>query len=389
MYQTVVTESWTETDVTYSYQGVYSRDTGSYVRVGDNSTQTYVRPTTYNGDDESLVRDSERYVITDGASAAAGVQRYLDTGRTQSVDNYTFDSSYYTYSVYNKNGGDPIMTGTSARFIDTGTGPDSDPNSVKDSNGDYQHDLAMISAGNSGVTRTTQGMAAKNITGTMTLYSTKEGRNVTVATDLNSSRSVAMSGTDVDGRTNTIYVTFNDSSNTTGNVNKTTNFKVNPDGRAYRQFYKSEKNGGHTTETNFKTKVNAPEKTLMIQSSAIGHQGIEIKWTALSNSIIGMGSVATTTAGLAQAAIGSTDEAIDYISTIRSGFGAQQNRLEHAYAIDRIIQENTDTAESRIRDTDMARETVIYSKYRLLEQVGQTLLAQANQNKNGILQLLQ
>lgn len=385
--QIIVTETWTETAVSYSYQGVFSHDTGSYVRVGDNSTQTYVRPTSYDGDDETLVRDADRYVITDGASASVGEQRYLDTGRTQRVDNYTYDSSYYTYTVYNKDGGQ-IMTGRSSRFIDTGSGPDSDPNSVKDSNGDYQHDLAMISAGNS-VTRTTQGMVAKNVTGEMTLYSTKEGRNVTVSTDLSNQRIVNMTGTDVYGRTNTIYVTFNDSSNTTGNVNKTTNFKVNPDGRAYRQFYKSEKNGGHTTETNFKTKVNAPEKTLMIQAGALGLQGIEINWTALSNSIIGMGSVATTTAGLAQAAIGSTDEAIDYISTIRSGFGAQQNRLEHAYAIDRIIQENTDTAESRIRDTDMARETVIYSKYRLLEQVGQTLLAQANQNKMGILNLLQ
>ena len=60
-----------------------------------------------------------------------------------------------------------------------------------------------------------------------------------------------------------------------------------------------------------------------------------------------------------------------------------------AAVTDRIIQENSDATESRIRDTDMARETVIYSKYRLLEQVGQTLLAQANQNKMGILNLLQ
>jgi flagellin-like hook-associated protein FlgL len=202
-------------------------------------------------------------------------------------------------------------------------------------------------------------------------------------------RLTSLSGKNRDGQTTTILLNYNDKTDTSGTGNASVNLTIKPDGNATRTYTKPTQTKGAVSEMNLKVKINPPEKILNIQAGALGLQGIEIKWSALSNSIIGMGGVRTTSYGTAQAAMTATDEAIDMISKVRSGFGAQQNRLEHAYAIDRIIQENTDTAESRIRDTDMARETVIYSKYRLLEQVGQTLLAQANQNKMGILNLLQ
>ena len=82
------------------------------------------------------------------------------------------------------------------------------------------------------------------------------------------------------------------------------------------------------------------------------------------------------------------DIAIEKSSSFRSQFGAYQNRLEHAKAIDDNTAENTQYAESRIRDTDMAEEMVEHSKNNILEQVGQSMLAQANQSTQGILSLL-
>lgn len=83
------------------------------------------------------------------------------------------------------------------------------------------------------------------------------------------------------------------------------------------------------------------------------------------------------------------DKAIEKVSSYRSNFGAQQNRLEHAKLIDDNISENTQDAESRIRDTDMATEMVNYSKHCILEQAGQSMLSQANAINQGVLTLLQ
>lgn len=90
----------------------------------------------------------------------------------------------------------------------------------------------------------------------------------------------------------------------------------------------------------------------------------------------------------ASTSISRLDNAIDKVSSYRSSFGAQQNRLECAKAVDDNTAENTQYAESRIRDTYMAKEMVEYSKNNILQQVGQSMLAQANQSTQGILSLL-
>ena len=81
--------------------------------------------------------------------------------------------------------------------------------------------------------------------------------------------------------------------------------------------------------------------------------------------------------------------AIGLISEMRSSLGAAQNRLEYAIANLDSSQENTAASESRIRDTDMAEEMVAYSKNNILSQVGQSMLAQANQSAQGVLSILQ
>ncbi len=91
----------------------------------------------------------------------------------------------------------------------------------------------------------------------------------------------------------------------------------------------------------------------------------------------------------AQATLSKIHAAINNISTQRSALGALQNRLEHTIANLDNVAENTQAAESRIRDTDMASEMVEYSKNQILAQAGQAMLAQANQATQGVLSLLQ
>ena len=88
-------------------------------------------------------------------------------------------------------------------------------------------------------------------------------------------------------------------------------------------------------------------------------------------------------------AIDSIADAVAKVSSQRSALGAVQNRLEHTIAnVDNVV-ENTTSAESRIRDTDMAETMVEYSKNNILAQAGQSMLAQANQSNQGVLSLLQ
>ena len=111
-----------------------------------------------------------------------------------------------------------------------------------------------------------------------------------------------------------------------------------------------------------------------MNSSNLGIKGINVK-------------DATGTA--ATYAIDAIADAVAKVSSQRSALGAVQNRLEHT--IDNLdnISENTSSAESRIRDTDMAKEMVNYSKNNILAQAGQSMLAQANQSNQGVLSLLQ
>ncbi|MDF2803911.1 MAG: flagellin domain protein [Anaerocolumna sp.] len=87
--------------------------------------------------------------------------------------------------------------------------------------------------------------------------------------------------------------------------------------------------------------------------------------------------------------ISTVNKAIATVSTQRSKLGALQNRLEHTIANADNTAENLQAAESRIRDVDMAKEMVQYSKNNILQQAAQSMLAQANQSTQGVLSLLQ
>ena len=95
------------------------------------------------------------------------------------------------------------------------------------------------------------------------------------------------------------------------------------------------------------------------------------------------------TDALAQASIDHIKNGLEYVSGERSRMGAYQNRLEHTINNLNNVVENTTAAESQIRDTDMSMEMVEYSNQNILEQAGMSMLSQANQQKQGILSLLQ
>ncbi len=128
---------------------------------------------------------------------------------------------------------------------------------------------------------------------------------------------------------------------------------------------------------------------LWIQSGADAGDGMFIEVDNMNTSILGIKDVSVLTYEDASNAISTVSKAVDRVSAMRSKLGAQQNRLEHTYNNVLNNAENTQAAESRIRDTDMSKEMVEYSKSNILEQVGMSVIAQANQNNNGVINLLQ
>lgn len=128
---------------------------------------------------------------------------------------------------------------------------------------------------------------------------------------------------------------------------------------------------------------------LRIQCSSNTIDNIYIQKQKLSVYRLGLLNVGTLSELQATGCIDTVGNAIFKVSSIRSLFGAEQNRLEHAYDANRNAHENTQRAESMIRDTDMAKEMVQFSNKSILEQSGMSMLAQANQSNQGVMTLLQ
>jgi flagellin len=151
------------------------------------------------------------------------------------------------------------------------------------------------------------------------------------------------------------------------------------------------------TQTEFNTKKlldGSYSSTVMnFQVGANHDQNISLNIKKMSAS--GLGVQASKVADMvssytdATAAITTINAAITKVSTERSSLGAVQNRLEHTITNANNTSENLQAAESRIRDVDMAKEMVSYSKSNILQQAAQSMLSQANQSTQGVLSLLQ
>ena len=128
---------------------------------------------------------------------------------------------------------------------------------------------------------------------------------------------------------------------------------------------------------------------LHVGADADSTNKITVDIDAMSSAGLGIKEINVSTEQNATYSIDAIADAISQVSSQRSALGAVQNRLEHTINnLDNVV-ENTTSAESRIRDTDMAEEMVNYSKNNILAQAGQSMLAQANQSNQGVLSLLQ
>jgi flagellin len=143
-----------------------------------------------------------------------------------------------------------------------------------------------------------------------------------------------------------------------------------------------------TTQFNTMNLLNGKFEGKNLQVGALQGQVIAISIGAMNASALGVNSLNVTSNEKAGESMTAIQEAIEKVSSQRSSLGAIQNRLEHTIANLDTTSENTQAAESRIRDTDMAAEMVDYSKNTILAQAGQSMLAQANQANQGVLSLL-
>ena len=127
---------------------------------------------------------------------------------------------------------------------------------------------------------------------------------------------------------------------------------------------------------------------LQVGSEGTSANGISMNISAMSASGIGVSGLKVNAASSAKSSISTIKSALTSVNKMRSDIGAIQNRLEHTINnLDNVV-ENTTSAESQIRDTDMASEMVKYSNNQILAQAGQAMLAQANQANQGVLSLL-
>lgn len=144
-----------------------------------------------------------------------------------------------------------------------------------------------------------------------------------------------------------------------------------------------------TTQFNTMNLLDGSFTKKNLQVGSLAKQSISISISAMSASALGISGLKVSAFSTAGTAMCKIQAAISKVSVQRSKLGAIQNRLEHTIANLDNIAENTQAAESRIRDTDMAEEMVEYSKNNILAQAGQSMLAQGNQSTQGVLSLLQ
>ena len=152
---------------------------------------------------------------------------------------------------------------------------------------------------------------------------------------------------------------------------------------------KSDNSGNFTIKQGTVDVKEALSFNLHVGADADSTNKITVDIDSMSSAGLGIKGIKADTEQDATYAIDAIADAISQVSSQRSALGAIQNRLEHTINnLDNVV-ENTTSAESRIRDTDMAEEMVNYSKNNILAQAGQSMLAQANQSNQGVLSLLQ
>ena len=127
---------------------------------------------------------------------------------------------------------------------------------------------------------------------------------------------------------------------------------------------------------------------IVVQIGPTSGETLTIATAKMGSTALGVNAVDVSTVSKANSAITTINKAINSVSTHRAKLGASQNRLEHTINNLKTTNENMTAAESRIRDTDMAKEMAAFTKNNILNQAAQSMLSQANQQPQGVLSLL-
>lgn len=133
---------------------------------------------------------------------------------------------------------------------------------------------------------------------------------------------------------------------------------------------------------------NVTDKAVKFQIGANANQSTSMAINNMSGTALGVNALVVTNQTGANVAITTIDTALTTVSSERAKLGAMQNRLEHTIANLGTTSENLSASESRVRDVDMAKEMMEFTKNNILSQAAQAMLAQANQQPQGVLQLL-
>lgn len=146
-----------------------------------------------------------------------------------------------------------------------------------------------------------------------------------------------------------------------------------------------------STDTEFNTKklLDGTASGMIFHIGANISQNITLSIGSMGSAALGVSGISIASQSPANSAISTIQAAIDLVSSERAKLGAYQNRLEHTINNLGTSSENLSAAESRIRDVDMAKEMMAYTKNNILQQAATAMLAQANQAPQGVLQLLQ
>lgn len=350
-----------------------------------NQTSGTILDSTNTSDVYIYISEKDRYY-----KVTETQKNYTDTYKKNHITEKTFDA-YYSYenAVFNGNDLDSIGNGKDFIYIETLTDhmEKTDSRTVT-SYSSYDPDK------DTGLTKEQIDAMGSATTIVSSLDSHTSVSTVSdwhkISSDLSKSStandSVTLSSSK--GEIGTLIVS--DRTNSVGNA--TLNFDFTAKGYATCDFNGAANSyaSGNKNDTIhlWDTKLNIPPRELDIQCSSDNPDYITLKWSGMNNAIIGIQTTNTKTIPSARRAISEVGNAIKFVSDTRSLFGAQQNRLEHAIRINNNTAENTQAAESIIRDTDMAKEMVQYSKHNILAQAGQSMISQANQSSQGVLSLL-
>ena len=132
----------------------------------------------------------------------------------------------------------------------------------------------------------------------------------------------------------------------------------------------------------------ASSAEIQVQIGPTSGEILKIAASAMNSSALSIADISVSSVSNANAAITKINAAVDKVSSHRAKLGASQNRLEHTINNLKTTNENMTAAESRIRDTDMAKEMAAFTKNNILNQAAQSMLSQANQQPQGVLSLL-